>query len=220
MGKVDMLLVTGTSLSITGVKRIIKEMSRSLRSRPGVKGRIKAGKTGVEIVYVNDEASKVPGEWEGVFDIWIQGDIQRFVVDYLDNPGYNTVDIPTPETPKKSKVRSSKKEREGVPPTPESMNIKGKKRVMEDSSDFITPPKRMRVEENWLLTPRETPPSPSRVDIKDARERLPSPIPLSFAMERPEGFEGSLTPLLGDKEAVGSDEVENPFADLGRGIAR
>jgi NAD-dependent histone deacetylase SIR2 len=156
-GKADMLLVAGTSLAVPGVKRIVKEMSRALSTRSGLR-----------TVFINNEPPiRGNAEWEGVFDVWVKGDVQRFVTDVLDNPAYWTP--PTlPRTPRKRKAP-------GEPSTPISVsgsgsglstpstsgryrssiaNKGGKK--YGDSSDFTTPT-RIPKHSVYLPTPESTP---------------------------------------------------------------
>lgn len=112
-GKADLVLVAGTSLSIPGVKRMIKEFAKSLSSATAsgsggdtslpttptsmVKRRASgratdanpgAKRTKVKVVYVNDEPPSRSAEWEGVFDHWVKGDVQRFITDYIDDPSF------------------------------------------------------------------------------------------------------------------------------------
>ena len=140
-GRVDFLLVCGTSLSIPGVKRIVKEMAKSLHARPG---------EDIRTVLVNDEPPKPSAEWEEVFDVFLKGDIQEFTVDYLVNPDY----VLPPATPKK---------RKSAPSTPRSTPVSTKKRKgKDDSSDWTTTPPSKKLPVAWLPTPRPTPPAKSK----------------------------------------------------------
>ncbi len=132
----------GTSLAIPGVKRIVKEMARVLHS--GRHGK------GTKVVYLSDSPPAKMAEWDGVFDVWIKGDIQRFVIDHLSKAMIST--------PKKS---NRKRE---VLPTPSSTPKRRKaiKKEEECSSDLITPTK--AAGKSYLPTPRETPPSRSFVE--------------------------------------------------------
>ncbi|KAI9637259.1 DHS-like NAD/FAD-binding domain-containing protein, partial [Dioszegia hungarica] len=95
-GKVDMLIVAGTSLSIPGVKRMVKEMSRVLGERSGLRR-----------VFINDDAPAHPKEWEGMFNVWVKGDIQHFVTDYLANPAFGSEPPTPPKTPRKRSTKVS-----------------------------------------------------------------------------------------------------------------
>ena len=163
-GKIDFLIVAGTSLSIPGVKRIIKEFAKVLNVSKG------KSKRKIKTVLVNNEPPKNTAEWVGVFDIWLQGDIQSFaalVTESIsplrpgitsqplsrlvsDEPVVHNIEKDIPSTPKKTLHIS--------PPTPVSLD-----RVDRSKIEF-TPIKR-KIDlrgENWLPTPRATPPSPSR----------------------------------------------------------
>jgi NAD-dependent SIR2 family protein deacetylase len=74
----DLLLVVGTSLNIQGVKNLVKDFSRSINQRSSAVGdRPLNGKTDFTSIYINFEFP-CPSEWSEVFDVWIQGDIQKF----------------------------------------------------------------------------------------------------------------------------------------------
>lgn len=89
-GKLDMLIVAGTSLSIPGVKRMVKEMSRALGERGGLR-----------TIYVNDDAPSHPKEWDGVFNVWVKGDVQTFITDYLERPSFGVLPTTPPKTPRR-----------------------------------------------------------------------------------------------------------------------
>ncbi|KAG9025659.1 hypothetical protein FRB95_009930 [Tulasnella sp. JGI-2019a] len=75
-GGPDLLIVAGTSLKIPGTKRIVKEFSKAVRmtsrasSSPDV--------TPIKTILLNFEFPAPAREWEGVFDTWLQGDVQTF----------------------------------------------------------------------------------------------------------------------------------------------
>lgn len=138
-GKADLLIVAGTSLSIPGVKRMVKEFAKSIhgsgssstpatpstsagtrtgrgmsapstpsKSRSTASTRSKAKSKG-KVVFVNAEPPAKSAEWEGVFDYWVQGDVQTFVTEYLQRDMDDTSDgwlgMPTPpRTPKTPKT--------------------------------------------------------------------------------------------------------------------
>jgi len=80
----DLLLVVGTSLRVSGTKRMVREFSKAVRSRtspgtsfpPGSPGR--DGGPNFKTIYLNLDFPMPTREWEGVFDVWIQGDAQQF----------------------------------------------------------------------------------------------------------------------------------------------
>lgn len=117
---VDMLLVCGTSLSVPGVKRVVKEMAKSAKSKGRGKG--KQGQD-VKTVFVNEEPPSKGSEWDGIFDIWVQGDVQKFVKDYLQNPDFAST--PTKSSPKKVSPSATTK-----PSTPKRTPNTPKKRKL------------------------------------------------------------------------------------------
>ncbi|TFL04173.1 DHS-like NAD/FAD-binding domain-containing protein [Pterulicium gracile] len=90
----DLLLVVGTSLKVPGTKRIVREFSKSVRHNRANKQaaqiatplssprRTPAGEdqesTPINSIYVNLDFPVPTREWRDVFDVWIQGDAQRF----------------------------------------------------------------------------------------------------------------------------------------------
>jgi NAD-dependent histone deacetylase SIR2 len=65
----DVLLIMGTSLKVHGLKRLVKEFAKSVHARP-------SGKKGL-VIFVN--ATPPSKEWEGVIDIHVQGETDRWV---------------------------------------------------------------------------------------------------------------------------------------------
>jgi len=90
----DLLLVAGTSLRVPGTKRIVKEFSKAARS--GVSGNGNANGESrsstpsphaiawdedrpIRTIYLNMDFPMPAREWESMFDVWVQGDVQQFV---------------------------------------------------------------------------------------------------------------------------------------------
>ncbi|WWC90841.1 uncharacterized protein L201_005778 [Kwoniella dendrophila CBS 6074] len=141
---VDCLLIVGTSLSVPGIKRIVKEMSKSINhhsNHSNLKGKRKILQKnsdnhdnitkGKKIILINNEFPKPHKEWIGFIDYWIQCDIQQFTLDYLLNDNYSTKGKDTnktqgeegsglPITPKKKILSTDTKTI--FPPTPESLD--------------------------------------------------------------------------------------------------
>ncbi|KAJ2781985.1 NAD-dependent deacetylase hst3 [Coemansia javaensis] len=69
----DLLIVIGTSLRIPGIKRMIREMSRCVRSCTQRSKRAGAGKT----IFINRD--EPPRGWEDVFDYYIAGDADQAI---------------------------------------------------------------------------------------------------------------------------------------------
>ncbi|WVQ74837.1 hypothetical protein IAR50_004444 [Cryptococcus sp. DSM 104548] len=114
---VDCLVVCGTSLSVPGVKRVVKEMAKSAKSRGGAKGQ-----ADIRTIFINDEPPSKGVEWQGLFDVWIQSDVQTFVTSYLANPSYiSTVPKATSrKTPTKASPRKTPAKK--IPVTPKKPN--------------------------------------------------------------------------------------------------
>ncbi|THH19233.1 hypothetical protein EW146_g1883 [Bondarzewia mesenterica] len=79
----DLLLVVGTSLKIPGTKRIVREFSKAVHSRPSgspnsISTPVSDDDPPIKTVYLNLDFPVPVREWEGVFDVWLQGDIQTF----------------------------------------------------------------------------------------------------------------------------------------------
>ncbi|KAG8691440.1 hypothetical protein FRC11_003947 [Ceratobasidium sp. 423] len=76
----DLLIVAGTSLRIPGAKRIVREFAKALHptSCANSDGDVQTHQTAVKTVYLNLEFPVPTREWDGVFDIWVQGDVQTF----------------------------------------------------------------------------------------------------------------------------------------------
>ncbi|KAF8476536.1 DHS-like NAD/FAD-binding domain-containing protein, partial [Gautieria morchelliformis] len=85
----DLLLVVGTSLRVPGTKRIVREFSKAVRpSASPASSRLPTPTPSppaansypdqVRTVYLNLEFPLPSREWEGVFDVWVNGDVQEF----------------------------------------------------------------------------------------------------------------------------------------------
>ncbi|KAG8908490.1 hypothetical protein FRB99_005848 [Tulasnella sp. 403] len=81
----DLLIVAGTSLKIPGTKRIVREFSKALKARSAKKtagsgddSDISDDDTSIRTIFVNLDFPVPARDWEGVFDVWAQGDIQLF----------------------------------------------------------------------------------------------------------------------------------------------
>lgn len=136
-GKVDLLLVAGTSLSIPGVKRIVKEMAKSLHSSSRSKSGVRTG--GPRVILVNSEMPK-GAEWQEVFDTFIAGDIQDFAR-YCTDPNFAL--CTEMATPKKRKVATPKKDDlSNAYPTPSPTPTRKRPRISSTVDEPTTPTKR------------------------------------------------------------------------------
>ncbi|KAG1866858.1 DHS-like NAD/FAD-binding domain-containing protein [Suillus subluteus] len=96
---VDTLLVVGTSLKVPGTKRMVREFSKAVRARgcttskdtasaytglatpapsPGKGSATSTDDSPIKSIYLNFDFPGPTREWEGVFDVWLQGDAQSF----------------------------------------------------------------------------------------------------------------------------------------------
>lgn len=161
-GKVDLLLVVGTSLTIPGVKRIVKEMARAVGSRSGPRA-----------IMVNREMPR-GSEWESVFDTFISGDIQDFVTRGLENPDYIVAE--PPRTPRKRKA--------GVPPTPDTTPARHGAYTVSVSTSQETPSKKRCTTATRLPpTPRPTPPRKGQAGSKVICEPSTPVSPQSYVAD-------------------------------------
>lgn len=154
-GRADLLLVAGTSLSIPGVKRIVKEMAKSLATRSGASVR-DGREPPLRAVYVNSEPPAKPAEWDSVFDVWAQGDVQALAALVADE----SFAPPLPKAPRRTPKKGM--------PTPSSDTPTKRKRKAEDDD---TPTKKRGLA--LPLTPASTPPRARKLSSSD----LPSPSP-------------------------------------------
>ncbi|WVF72667.1 hypothetical protein IAT40_007485 [Kwoniella sp. CBS 6097] len=200
--RVDALLVVGTSLSVPGVKRIVKEMSKVIHSKSTKKTTkgTAGGRRGV--VYVNAEPPAKPAEWKNTFDYFVQGDIQDFIVEHLENAettggivstqGQTDSTSTEPSTPRKKRAGKSKKEISDIvfPPTPESLARPGpvrgtasKKRKNEPDLE-IGSETAITDASNALFTPTKSRKTAKRVKEHDVGNGGVPPTPQSMERAR------------------------------------
>jgi NAD-dependent SIR2 family protein deacetylase len=76
----DLLIVAGTSLRIPGAKRIVREFAKALHLSAHINSDddVQVRQAAVKTVYLNLEFPVPAREWDGVFDVWVQGDVQTF----------------------------------------------------------------------------------------------------------------------------------------------
>ncbi|KAI5453953.1 hypothetical protein NCC49_004948 [Naganishia albida] len=175
--RMDLLVVAGTTLQIPGVKRMIKEFAKALRTQPQPKkkaprksgaadpapdkdaasaGTFKSATPAkaddadsddfpIQTILLNrDPPSKGKGgEWANTFDVWVQGDLQEFVQQWvIDGPPPDSVTTksapladptlrasqPTRETKIEvtEKLTALGKGKRKQAPSPEKATLKGK----------------------------------------------------------------------------------------------
>ncbi|CAE6472253.1 unnamed protein product [Rhizoctonia solani] len=74
----DLLIVAGTSLRIPGAKRIVREFAKALHPTSSTSSDNDVHQTAVKTVYLNFDFPVPAREWDGVFDVWVQCDVQMF----------------------------------------------------------------------------------------------------------------------------------------------
>lgn len=131
-GRADLLIVVGTSLSIPGTKRLVQEFGKvvgggklpevGVKGGGGGKGRLK-GLERVKTVLLNLTPLAKPAETEGVFDVFVQGDVQEFVREWVEKA------VAAPPTPVKKRK-----------PKPESPAVASLPFVLEPSSPCACSP--------------------------------------------------------------------------------
>jgi hypothetical protein len=108
----DLLLVVGTSLKVPGTMQMVKDFARFVHSGTstvssrtmGVKSTFGSSNMLLEgplqgapaptfkTIYLNKEFPSLTSSWEGVFDVWVQGDAQ-ILADMLHSKMENEVDV-------------------------------------------------------------------------------------------------------------------------------
>ena len=154
--KIDLLLVVGTGLTVPGVKRIVREMARKLHTGQS---------EGIKVIYINETPADRMREWEQVFDVWIQGDIQEFIINHFSAPT-----IPVTPSKRKDQPKTS------LLPTPVSTPKRRRKvaKNQQCSSDWTTAT--LNRDTSFYPTPRQTPISVSFKIMEDTSTGSLSPL--------------------------------------------
>ncbi|WFD43206.1 hypothetical protein MPSI1_001861 [Malassezia psittaci] len=71
----DLLIVAGTSLKVPGTKRLVREFAKACRARDANK--TSCDNPPIRTLYLNYDFPTAAREWDGIFDVWIQGDVQQ-----------------------------------------------------------------------------------------------------------------------------------------------
>ena len=138
-GAVDLLLVVGTSLQVSGTKRMVREFSKAARfsdvtmnvlpdlpaDKTMLSGPVSpipsphrcAGrdeKPPIRAIYLNLEFPGPARDWEGVFDVWVCGDAQAFAkMVYAELEKEERVKEAAKERKRKREETTTDKRREG-----------------------------------------------------------------------------------------------------------
>lgn len=136
----DLLIVAGTSLKIPGTKRLVREFSKAVKTKSPASGSSTTAGS-VKTIFLNFEFPSPARDWEGVFDTWLQGDVQTLAAAVslaLKRQDEKARVAALVQTPSTNRVRT----------TAASTGVISKKRKMktedEDVAD-VTPTKRRGV---------------------------------------------------------------------------
>lgn len=182
--RMDLLVVAGTTLQIPGVKRMIKEFAKALRTQPVVKKKAPrksnaaGGAEEKDAVADVDESEDFPirtillnrdppgkgkgGEWANTFDVWVQGDLQEFVRDWVVN-GPSPEEMKPPPTPEILSVAALNTQRRIEVTKVEGTKIKLSLEKVAPASLQSAPAK------------RKEPPSPDKSTKGKAKSRAKNP---------------------------------------------
>lgn len=166
---VDMLLVCGTSLSVPGVKRVVKEMAKSAKSKG--KGKGKQGQD-VKTVFVNDEPPSKGSEWDGIFDIWVQGDVQKFVENYLQNPDFAS-------TPTRASANKASPSAVTKSSTPKRTPSTPKKRKLPTTTTYLLPTPVSLVKDNSSTKSCQAYATPTKPQLSNASSYTGRGVPFT-----------------------------------------
>ncbi|KAG8953124.1 hypothetical protein FRC04_003072 [Tulasnella sp. 424] len=80
--KPDLLIVAGTSLKVPGTKSIVRQFAKAIRdaNEPSES----SSTSPIHTIFINLEFPVPAREWESVFDLWLQGDVQTFAQSVAD----------------------------------------------------------------------------------------------------------------------------------------
>ncbi|KAL7423431.1 hypothetical protein Q5752_001011 [Cryptotrichosporon argae] len=147
--KPDLVLVAGTSLSIPGVRRIVREFARAVAGAPAPTRSASRGAApalAVPAIFVNAEPPARAAEWAGTFGAWVQGDVQA-LVGLVQDAAYVVPAAVSEATVPRARMTGKRK------------------RAAEDAqaqcSKSSTPKTPVRRDARAYPTPRPTPPSPA-----------------------------------------------------------
>ena len=208
----DLLLVVGTSLRVPGTKRIVREFAKAVRSRssPTPPKEFGSGSSSPSLsprrsptrdeepplksIYLNFDFPVPTREWEGVFDVWLQGDAQSFaqlLQDAVDK------ELMAKELTKEKK---RKRDEEAVMATLRQQEVKRAKKGASTPSSSTTKKRQTKpmTKKRKPVTTALLKPSADRPDV---HEKIFLRIPSANARRTvvPEVFISTVPPLTGKK---------------------
>ncbi|KAG8905406.1 hypothetical protein FRC01_008372 [Tulasnella sp. 417] len=146
--KPDLLIVAGTSLKVPGTKSIVRQFAKAIRDANEPSD--SSSTPPIQTIFINLEFPVPAREWESIFDVWLQGDVQTFaqsvanVLEQRDQIAKQRADqraaqaarklernLSTPSTPQPSASNSSpatpkKRKGKAVDRTPDHTPVKKK----------------------------------------------------------------------------------------------
>ncbi|EIN09730.1 DHS-like NAD/FAD-binding domain-containing protein [Punctularia strigosozonata HHB-11173 SS5] len=182
----DLLLVVGTSLRVPGTKTIVRQFSKAVRSRDAAASSGTEGSTSrlptpspsprrtpaaaeeapIRSIYLNFDFPVPTREWEGVFDVWLKGDVQVFARMLQEA-------IAKEEQAKALAVEKRKQKQEQAAAAAAAHasanalhSVPTKKRKVSSQDPAHRTTKKRRMSNGTLLTPPSTPPGRLTVKLK------------------------------------------------------
>ena len=188
----DLLLVVGTSLRVPGTKRIVREFSKAVRPSPSpassrfptptpsppAANAANSSPDQIRTVYLNLEFPLPSREWEGVFDVWLNGDVQEFakaVASVIQREEEEQARKKELSMMKRDSATREKTKTKTKPKNAASGKAKGKRKEVLETP--IRPSKRRKVNVDIPPTPISLPKALSR-DFGHVNNTPPTPVSL------------------------------------------
>lgn len=180
-GRVDLLLVAGTTLAVPGVRRMIGEMRRALE--PRAKGSPRRGRDAqgesraIRTVFVNNEPPQKPSAWKDTFDVFVQGDVQDFARLMSERlaraESTESVVPPTPISVKKRKPDPAKGSETPVSTKKRKAVFAGHPESPVSPTSKLTRPRETPTKQPLPPTPCDSKPKPARKRAQRTWKRAP-----------------------------------------------
>ncbi len=211
----DLLIVAGTSLKVPGTKTIVRQFSKSLKPAPqeeeeeddsptpGTPAR-RAEKSKVRSIFINLDFPVPTREWETIFDVWLQGDVQHFAASLEQELSRQHLASQAKQEKRLAKSLQSplpSPSRQILAPTPSRLTPTAKRKHSGPGSN--TPTKRRWLPSptpSWNVSPRDLVDGQD-TDIYIPPLPIPSP-PIINAYSRRRSVTSAISPLLVSPSAV------------------
>ncbi|KIJ52389.1 hypothetical protein M422DRAFT_74023 [Sphaerobolus stellatus SS14] len=195
----DLLLVVGTSLRVPGTKRIVREFSKAVRTidtpnpsnlptpRPTPPLNSEGQPEHIRTIYLNNEFPLPCREWEGVFDVWVNGDVQTVARVVAEAIREEDEKVALKKQKQKAAADNGDASARAKSKSP-SAKSKGKRKV-DDPLDAVTPNKRQKVEVVLPRTPASVPrplhEHPGNTELKTPEMAVDTPKPRRVILRLP-----------------------------------